>query len=786
MRKRLYSFVVLMLTLPVVGLAEEYFHIDDFNSLGGGSFGRLVALEGSQSLWCGARPSGSPPLNTYVSLPGYGNDWVESWESRTFSVVGSVTVAYKVAWDSEPSYDLTFFEYRDKNDNWINAATYSGVGQAVETVVIPDNEHNGTIALRFRFASDANFSDQDGLWDTDGAVIIDSIVVADTWGWVSFEDFELESSGDTKTLSGDWRNGSDDIDLLVEYDAMTPHQEVLDSLAAVGGEIMIDAELVQFVVAKVDPGLQPTIEGWPFVIHVEPARPPDINAIENARMLTGVDAIEGTAPLYLDGLSGRGVAVALKEGQPPDCDLMGRITYHNFGSLNLGDGHAASVAGIMAGDGAGWPGQLDECHGIAPLATVHAWSWKFGAATPTRIAARDHNVAVFNHSTAGGICSMGEYGYSERYMDAVVYEQDLLVVRSAGNSNTSVTSSPHYCNFGPYFTLPSSATAKNVLIVGAIENASPSAIVDLSSFGPPEDGRIKPDIMAVGRGIFGIQWPWPGGPTPCFPGGTIGGGTSFSSPMVAGIGALLIERYRQLHTGTNPKSELMRAVLCNTATDIVPPVAPRWPDYKTGYGLVNAERAKSVIDASDYIVSAIPDGATHDWTFSVSGSCSEFRVMLAWTDYEGHPANNLRQLVNDLDLELLPPGGGSVLPFMLDKNDPTAEAVRTVNTLDNMEQVVAENPAAGTWTASRERGPAGGPAALRTDVVAVERMRGRRDRVRAKLRLSRATGAHDLCERHRGHGTAHHHQRRRRRARLRRRHIHGSRLRDWSRCRLRC
>ena len=35
----------------------EFFHVDDFAGLNGGSFGRLVPLEGSKSLWCGARPS---------------------------------------------------------------------------------------------------------------------------------------------------------------------------------------------------------------------------------------------------------------------------------------------------------------------------------------------------------------------------------------------------------------------------------------------------------------------------------------------------------------------------------------------------------------------------------------------------------------------------------------------------------------------------------------------------------------------------------------------------------
>ena len=39
----------------------EFFHVDDFAGLGGGDFGRLVPLEGSQSMWCGARPDANDP-----------------------------------------------------------------------------------------------------------------------------------------------------------------------------------------------------------------------------------------------------------------------------------------------------------------------------------------------------------------------------------------------------------------------------------------------------------------------------------------------------------------------------------------------------------------------------------------------------------------------------------------------------------------------------------------------------------------------------------------------------
>jgi len=56
--------------------------------------------------------------------------------------------------------------------------------------------------LRFRFESDRAYSDADGLHDTDGACIIDSITIADGSGIIDYEDFESYASGDTS--AGIW------------------------------------------------------------------------------------------------------------------------------------------------------------------------------------------------------------------------------------------------------------------------------------------------------------------------------------------------------------------------------------------------------------------------------------------------------------------------------------------------------------------------------------------------------------------------------------------------------
>ncbi len=60
-------------------------------------------------------------------------------------------------------------------------------------------------------------------------------------------------------------------------------------------------------------------------------------------------------------------------------------------------------------------------------------------------------------------------------------------------------------------------------------------------------------------------------------------GTSMSSPAVSGGLALLYQRYRQLHSGANPKNGLMKALICNGGTDL----GNTGPDFTYGFGWMN-------------------------------------------------------------------------------------------------------------------------------------------------------------------------------------------------------
>jgi hypothetical protein len=184
-----------------------YFHVDDFAGLGGGDYGRLAPLEGNQSMWCGARPdAGDPVLCIYASLPGYGNDWEQSFCTAVcLNPTGPAIIDYQIAWDTEAGYDFVYVRYDDCDEDWQQIARYDGVGGAFESHFVADSIHGGNIRFQFHFDSDNLWSDADGLYETDGALIVDSLTVRDNSGiLLPTELFEVEAVGANDAASGNW------------------------------------------------------------------------------------------------------------------------------------------------------------------------------------------------------------------------------------------------------------------------------------------------------------------------------------------------------------------------------------------------------------------------------------------------------------------------------------------------------------------------------------------------------------------------------------------------------
>jgi len=190
---------------------DNYWHVDDFAGLTG-VHGGLVALEGAQSMWCGARPDNTHPiLCSYVNLPGYANSWNQSLGTAALSVSGDVVLGFQIFWDSENEYDFTKIQWDQNDNNWQDLVTdvspvgpgLDGTGQWDTTLTVPAASHSGTIRFRFSFQSDGAWSDGDGGANSDGGCTLDMLTVDDGGGVVlAFEDFEGENVGDPN--GNDW------------------------------------------------------------------------------------------------------------------------------------------------------------------------------------------------------------------------------------------------------------------------------------------------------------------------------------------------------------------------------------------------------------------------------------------------------------------------------------------------------------------------------------------------------------------------------------------------------
>lgn len=175
------------------------FHIDDFAGLAPG----YTPLAGSRSLWCGTAAE--------YATPGYGNAWRQAFRSDILTVTGDVTVEFLVRYDMEANYDRAYLEYDPDpsagTENWQVLQSYTGgpTGPVVSSNTINGGLlPNGQVRLRFRFESDGGYSDEDGFYNSVGAIVIDNLTVSDGSGLINSQDFESEMVGETGTADGTW------------------------------------------------------------------------------------------------------------------------------------------------------------------------------------------------------------------------------------------------------------------------------------------------------------------------------------------------------------------------------------------------------------------------------------------------------------------------------------------------------------------------------------------------------------------------------------------------------
>ena len=335
----------------------------------------------------------------------------------------------------------------------------------------------------------------------------------------------------------------------------------------------------------------------------------------------------------------------------------------------------------------------------------------------------------------------GTYYGRDKELDDIVYNNPyMVVVKSAGNSYgkgpTSNTMFPGYyvksdgtweqfssadvlppdnCAAG-YDCIPMGAVAKNIITVGATEKIRTASdgfdgrytqVSDVkkasySSAGPRDDGAIKPDIAGVGSNILYPSTSSAGSTTY-----NIGNGTSFSAPQVTGIIGLWSQIYQSLFAGKNLNAASAKNLLIHTAQE----AGNVGPDVWYGWGFVDAKKGAELLVQKNQNKVIFEDkdlkNAEKNEILVKTDGAQPLKATIVWTDpsykfnyntYSAAHNNRTSKLVNDLDLRITNVQTNEVhYPWKLDPNAPRNPATKGDNTVDNVEQVLIDQPAAGVY-----------------------------------------------------------------------------------------
>jgi PKD repeat protein len=401
------------------------------------------------------------------------------------------------------------------------------------------------------------------------------------------------------------------------------------------------------------------------------------------------------------------------------------------GATALSD-HATHVAGTMVAGGV-----TANAKGMSYEAPLRAYDWNNDDAEMTSAAGAGMLVSNHSYGTITGWDQQGttwvwfgdpsisntedwKFGFYDnqaRDWDQIAFNNpNYLICKAAGNDRGDYLSgsSWEYSDGTPgsgtppgldggstgFDCIPTYGNAKNVLTVGAVNKinngwAQVSDVVmsSFSGWGPTDDGRIKPDVVAAGVSIYS-----------CISTSNTAydtyQGTSMATPN--GSGSLLLV---QQHYNNVKKTFMRSATLKGLAIHTADEAGNAGPDYKFGWGLLNTAKAVQLIsDSSGSLIleRTLNSGSTYSQGITTDGA-KPLRITISWTDRPGTPVTasldpSNRMLVNDLDIKLTRTSDNTIFqPYILNPASPNSVATTGDNIRDNVEQIYLATPQAGSY-----------------------------------------------------------------------------------------
>lgn len=420
-----------------------------------------------------------------------------------------------------------------------------------------------------------------------------------------------------------------------------------------------------------------------YVSYIEAIDPPSEKENHEGRTLHRSNVINTnfSAGRHYDG---SGINIMMQDDGiiGPHIDYNGRVDQsHCSGcSASNSNDHGDHVAGTIMG-----AGNIDpQAAGMANGAFLYVFSSSNNNYYDVPTIYQNNDVVITSKSYSNG-CNAGYTSLSKDLDEQINLYPSLMHVFSAGNDGNSD------CGYGAGSgwgnVTGGHKQAKNVIAVANLNSLG--NLASSSSRGPAEDGRIKPDISSKGTSVYSTV------PEYNYDHFT---GTSMACPGIAGVMAQLYQAYKELNSGQNPNSALMKCLLLNSADDIGNP----GPDFKHGWGEVNAFRSIKILENNQYFSSVISQQTSNLHNITIPSGVNQIKIMTYWNDKEASTAASI-SLVNDINSHVsFLPLGIIYNPLVLDET-PTQSALNSyaapgIDALNNIEQIIIDNPIPGTYT----------------------------------------------------------------------------------------